>query len=174
MSSATVPRSAGKRRLSETLKNYWLDILLFFAFIIDMNTRFTGLPIHEWLGIAFAVALIYHLMLHWQWICAVTRRLLSRLPNQQRLRYLIDVALFIVMVIVVVTGLWISEVALLQLGIAGDNSRIWRQLHHTSSDLVIFLVALHLALDWKWIIASTKRYVLYPIKRLVRREGAPA
>ncbi|MEZ4590802.1 MAG: hypothetical protein R3D55_06625 [Chloroflexota bacterium] len=36
-----------------------MDIALFLAFIVDMNTRFTGISIHEWLGIGFGIALIY-------------------------------------------------------------------------------------------------------------------
>ena len=172
MATTVVTETQKKRGLSETVKNYWLDIFLFFAFIIDMNTHFTGIPIHEWLGIGFGIALIYHLMLHWQWITAVTQRLLKKLPAQQRFRYLIDILLFIDMVIVIVTGLWISEVAMAQLGLSAQRSFLWRQLHHSTSNLVIFLVGLHLALDWKWIVAHTKRYITAPLAKLAGRKTA--
>ncbi|MCA9995511.1 MAG: cytochrome b/b6 domain-containing protein [Anaerolineales bacterium] len=172
MATTVVTKTQSKRGLSETIKNYWLDIFLFFAFIIDMNTHFTGIPIHEWLGIGFGIALIYHLMLHWQWITAVTQRLFKKLPAQQRFRYLIDLLLFINMVIVIVTGLWISEVAMAQLGLQAQQGFMWRRLHHSSSELVIFLVGLHLALDWKWIVAHTKRYITTPLAKLAGRKTA--
>lgn len=117
MTTTSLTTNRAKRRWSQTLKNYWLDIALFFAFIIDMNTRFTGIPIHEWLGIGFGIALIYHLLLHWDWIISISRRLLRRLPSGQRLRYVIDLALFLDIVVLTMTGIWISEVAMRQLGI---------------------------------------------------------
>lgn len=47
-----------KFSLSESLKNFRVDIVLFVMFIVDMNTAFTGIPIHEWLGIALGAALV--------------------------------------------------------------------------------------------------------------------
>lgn len=172
MATTMVTGTRPKRGLSETVKNYWVDFFLFFAFIIDMNTHFTGLAVHEWLGIGFGIALIYHMMLHWQWITAVTQRLFKKLPAQQRFRYLIDLLLFIDMVIIVVTGLWISEVAMSQLGLPVAHSSLWERLHHTSSELSILLVGLHLALDWKWIVTHTKRYITTPLTNLLRRKTA--
>lgn len=171
MAATTIPVERKKKRLSETLKNYWLDIALFFAFIIDMNTRFTGLAIHEWLGLGFGVALIYHMLLHWNWIASITRRLLGRLPGGQRLRYLIDLVLFIDMVVLTMTGIWISEVAMQQLGLGFGDHFLWRRLHEQTADLAIWLVALHIALDWKWIVSTTRRYLWQPLNR--KRRSVP-
>ncbi len=148
------------RRFSETAKNYWLDITLFIAFVVDMNVRFTGIPIHEWLGIAFGTALIYHLMLHWKWIVQITKRLFTQLPAKQRLRYIVDLLLFVDMVIVVITGIWISRVVAQQLNIPSLRTRYFDWLHETSAELAIILVGLHIALSWKWIATNTKKYIL--------------
>ncbi|MBP7999427.1 MAG: cytochrome b/b6 domain-containing protein [Chloroflexi bacterium] len=165
--AVTTPKR-NRRGWSETLKNFWLDIALFIAFIVDMNTRFTGIPIHEWLGIALGIALIYHLLLHWNWIVAITRRIFSKLPATERLRYILDIALFVDMVIVIATGIWISRVALPQLGISVGESFLWRRLHGMTADLVLWMVALHLALSWKWIMNAFKRYLGQPIRKLIR------
>ncbi len=149
-----------KRRMSETLKNYWLDAALLLAFIIDMNTRFTGIPVHEWLGAAFGIGLIYHMMLHWKWITSVSKRLFGKLPTLQRVRYVINLALFIMMVVVVITGFWISESLMGTLGLPTTDNHFFEELHHVSAELVPMLVAVHLALDWKWIVTNTKKYVL--------------
>lgn len=176
MTTTSLPTNRAKKRWSQTLKNYWLDIALFFAFIIDMNTRFTGIPIHEWLGIAFGIALIYHLLLHWDWIISISQRLFRRLPSGQRLRYVIDLVLFVDMVVLTMTGIWISEVAMGQLGIAVTPNFFWRRLHEMTADGAIWLVALHLALDWKWIVNTTRRYVWQPLtrKRPFARQGEAA
>ncbi len=169
MTATSIPMAPtqvrSKRGVSHTLKNYWLDIALFLAFVIDMNTQFTGIPIHEWLGIGFGVALIYHMLLHWAWITNTLRRMVGKLPAIQRIRALVDILLFVDMVILVVTGLWISEVAMSQLGLGTLDGFAWRQLHTLTANLSIALVALHLALSWSWIADTTKRYLVRPLRR---------
>lgn len=169
MTTTTVPASRAQKGWSHTVKNYWLDIVLFFAFIIDMNFRFTGIAIHEWLGIGFGLALIYHLLLHWDWIISVSKRLFRRLPGGQRVRYLVDLLLFLDMVILSMTGIWISEVAMQQLGISVTSNFFWRRMHTLTADFAIWLVALHLALSWKWIVSSSKRYLLRPLTQKRQR-----
>ncbi|MGB1252775.1 MAG: cytochrome b/b6 domain-containing protein [Candidatus Promineifilaceae bacterium] len=167
--AATTNAPPKKRRgWSETLKNYWLDVFLFFAFVIDMNTHFTGIPIHEWLGVAFGIALIYHLMLHWKWIVSVTQRLFKKLPNTQRIRYLVDLALFVDMVIIVITGFWISRAVMPQVGLPTSSNHFFEELHHISAELAPIFVGLHLALDWKWIVTNTKKYLLKPFSKRQR------
>lgn len=152
-----------KAQWSETIKNFWVDIALFLMFIIDMNTRFTGIPIHEWLGIVFGGALVYHLLLHWQWITTITRRIMGKLPTVQRIRYAVDLILFIDMVIVVASGILISEAALPQMGLTLSTNFHWRSLHHTSSELITWLVGLHLALSWGWLSSAFNHYIWQPI-----------
>jgi len=47
MTTNSSSRRQPARRLSETLKNFWLDIAIFVAFVIDWNMRLIGLTIHE-------------------------------------------------------------------------------------------------------------------------------
>ncbi len=60
-----------------TRLDFWLDLVLLLAFTLDYAFRFTGLSIHEWIGIGFAVALIAHLTLHWDWVLKTTGGLLG-------------------------------------------------------------------------------------------------
>ena len=163
MDSPAVGHGRVKRKLSETIKNFWLDIVLVVAFVLDMNLQFTGLVIHEWLGIAFGAALVYHLLLHWQWLVTVTKRVFGRLPNGQRLKYLVDLALFVNMVLLVFSGIWMSQEALGALGIPTSDNPIWRQIHQLTNSLSVWLVALHLALNWRWILSTMKRYLWQPL-----------
>ncbi|MEZ4679403.1 MAG: DUF4405 domain-containing protein [Caldilineaceae bacterium] len=152
-----------KWKWTETMKNLWVDIALFLMFIIDMNTHFTGIPIHEWLGIVFGGALVYHLLLHWSWISSTTRKVFRKLPTIQRIRYVVDLLFFVVMVIVVASGIWISRAALPAIGLALAPSRFWSGLHHVTSELVIFLVGLHVALSWSWLTKAWQRCVWTPL-----------
>lgn len=154
---------ANKRRTwSTTLKNFWVDLILFIAFIVDWNTHFTGLTIHEWLGMGLIALFVYHILLHWRWIGAVTRRLTQRLPTVDRIKYLVDVLIYLDMVILIASGLWISEIAMRQLGLTVVRSGFWRWLHFASADWALWLVGLHLALSWQWVVECMRRYVWQP------------
>ncbi|MCB0124526.1 MAG: cytochrome b/b6 domain-containing protein [Caldilineaceae bacterium] len=175
MAVSTMARARPPFKWTETLKNFWIDIALFLMFIFDMNTHLTGIPVHEWLGIVFGGALVYHILLHWQWISNGTRKLFAKLPTIQRIRYGVDLLLFVVMVIVVASGIWISRAALPAVGLALAPNRFWSGLHHVTSELVIFLVGLHIALSWSWLTNAWQRFVWHPLigkQRSVKEEEA--
>lgn len=143
--------------------NFLVDLVIFIAFLIALDPRGTGLAIHEWLGIAFGASVVAHLLLHWKWILASTRRFLGRLPRATRLNYLLNTLLFITMTVIVYSGLMISEVALPALGLSLGEGFSWRFLHAQASDLSLILIGLHVALHWKWIITTTRRYAVAPL-----------
>ena len=53
----------------------------------------------------------------------------------------------------------ISEEILPFIGLQGVHGGVWKWLHTTAADLVIWLVALHIALHWKWIVNAVKKYL---------------
>lgn len=162
MTVATMTAARPRLHWTEIIKNFWVDIALFLMFIVDMNTHLTGIPVHEWLGIVFGGTLVYHILLHWRWISNATRKLFAKLPAIQRIRYLVDLLLFVVMVIVVASGIWISRAALPAVGITSSSSRFWSGLHHVTSELIIPLVGVHLALSWSWIMSAWQRCIWSP------------
>ena len=115
--------------------NFLVDLVIFIAFLIALDPRGTGLAIHEWLGIAFGASVVAHLLLHWKWILASTRRFLGRLPRATRLNYLLNTLLFITMTVIVYSGLMISEVALPALGLSLGEGFSWRFLHPQATEL---------------------------------------
>ena len=162
---------------NSTKTNLWVDIAIFAAIMLALAPLLTGIAIHEWLSIALAVAVVVHLLLHWQWIVAVIRRFLSRLPGEARLNFVLNVALFICFTVVTFTGLMISESALPLFGIPASRDFVWRALHTLSADLTVLIVGLHVALHWKWIASTTRRYFLNPILNLgqkTKRHPGPA
>lgn len=173
MQGVIVSRRRPKNRFSQTLINFWLDIVLFLVFIIDWNVRLTGLAVHEWLGILFGVLVCYHLLLHWNWMTAVLKRLIISSPGIQRLKAFVDALLFVNMIMVVATGLWISEVAMGQIGLPTVLSPLWRQLHHLSAEWVLWLVGLHVALNWGWVTDAMRRYFWKPLTQLLAGRFAP-
>src|SRR5512146_1732306 len=129
--------------------NLIVDSAIFLAFLVAMAPRFSGLAVHEWLGIAFGASIIAHLLLHWQWIVEVTRRFFGKAQWSARVNYILNALLFVDITLIIFSGLMISEVALPLIGIQLAQSFIWRGLHETSANLFLVLVGLHVALHWQ-------------------------
>jgi len=153
--------------------NLWVDLALFAVIMLSLAPNFTGMTIHEWLGIGLGSAIVVHLLLHWQWIGTVFRRFFSRLPVQVRLNLFLNLALFVNMVVVILTGLLISREALPLLGITPAGGRQWESIHKLSTDVILWLSAAHVALHWKWILNSIRRYLIDPVLKLGRRQSQP-
>jgi hypothetical protein len=152
------PGGAQRSRVpTRTRIDYWLDAALFVAFTLDYSFRFTGLSIHEWIGLGLGIALLMHLTLHWDWVIRTTRRLLGRLPGRDRLRWVVDLALLFVMTLCVASGVLISRSALPAIGIDPLGGPFWTGLHTTSADITAILVGVHVALSWRWITTVSRR-----------------
>ena len=135
------------------------DALLFVAFGVAYTLDFTGLPVHEWFGLAFGMALIVHLTLHWEWVVRTTKRF-SATTGRRRIMWLINLMLLLAMTLCVASGIMISVDAIPSLGIAtSETSGYWRALHVRTAELAIPLIAAHVALDWRWVVTVTRRMV---------------
>ncbi|MCW1970710.1 MAG: DUF4405 domain-containing protein [Anaerolineae bacterium] len=140
--------------------NWILDIVIFLAFLVAGEPQFTGLAIHEWLGLAFGAGILTHIILHVDWVIAITKRIFSALPNATRINYVLNLALFIDIVAIIVSGIAISRVALPVVGISAFGGPSMSGLHHISADLFTPLVGLHIAMHISWIVATFKRYIM--------------
>ena len=148
--------------LSPTQRNFLLDGLLLGGSLLALSPALTGLAIHEWLSVGLGLALLLHLLWHWDWTVAVLRRLFARIAASSRLNLVLNSALFVAFSVAVFSGLMISRVVLPGLGLEPQHSSTWRGLHAQSADLVLVLVGFHLALHWKWIFRVVRKYVLAP------------
>jgi len=143
--------------------NLIVDSAIFLAFLVAMAPHFSGMAVHEWLGIAFGAAITTHLLLHWQWIIEVTKRFISKAQWSARINYILNALLFIDITLIIFSGLMISQVALPLVGIQLAQGGSWRGLHGTAANLFMVLVGLHVALHWQWIVNMFKRFVFTPL-----------
>jgi len=157
-------------KANRNMINLIVDGVIFLAFLVAMAPRFSGLAVHEWLGVAFGGAIMTHLLLHWQWIVEVTKRFFGKARWSARLNYVLNTLLLIDLTVIIFTGLMISQVALPFLGVDLAQSGSWRGLHELSSSLFLPITGLHIGLHWQWIVNMLKRYVLAPF---APRRGTP-
>lgn len=152
---------------------FWLDSALLAALLLLLAPRLTGLPIHEWLGISFGVPVLVHLLLSWRWIAASLRSLPS-LRARGRVNLLINIALFALTVIEIVSGLVISRVALPFIGFHLIEDRSWRTLHNQSANFIKLAAGLHIAMNWRWITSALARRAASVNNRIRTMDWIPA
>lgn len=155
--------NATGKKLNRTKTDLMVDAAIFTAFLITTAPKFSGMAVHEWLGVALGAGLLTHLLLHWQWIAGITKKFFGRVQTAARINYLLNLALFADMVVLIFSGLAISKVAMPALGVQLAEGGTWKMLHHTTADAAVMLLGLHVALHWSWIVKTGKKYLVSPI-----------
>ncbi|MFN8522643.1 MAG: DUF4405 domain-containing protein [Chloroflexota bacterium] len=157
-----------------------IDLVLAVSFLVLMSVPLTGLWLHEWWGIGLIALIVVHLLLQWDWLVATTRTFLGSLTGRLRFTYVLNALLFVATVLVMVSGILISEAALPGLGLPTARSlgsslfRFWRVMHTISADAIVVLAGIHLGLNWRWVL-GTVRNLVQPGRRRPARvvaEGA--
>lgn len=137
--------------------NLAVDSVIFLIFLVVEAPKFSGLPAHEWLGIAIGAGALTHVLLHWQWIIEISRRFFGKAQWLARVNYVLNLVLFITITTIIFTGLMISETVMPLFGITVAQNGLWRGVHTAAANLFILLVALHVALHWQWFANLVRR-----------------
>jgi hypothetical protein len=133
--------------------NWWVDLILFAVFIATYFLDLTGVELHQWLGVASGVLALYHLMIHWNWVVAVSNRFLSSTSRKARYFFLIDAALLLGFALIVATGLAVSTWFNFSLG----NYSAWLAVHIAVSIGTLSVLVVKLAMHWRWVARMAQK-----------------
>ena len=136
-----------------------IDCRMLLSVVVLQAWRLTGVPLHEWLGVALSAAILAHLLLHWTWVESRSRQILASGNARTRVNYALNLLLFLSMTAAIVSGFMISKVVL-PLHPSPDDYLKWHSIHETSSRVTLACVALHLALNWDLLFARRPRFQL--------------
>lgn len=150
-----------KQRISPNKRNFYLNILLLIGFIAIMEPELTGIANHEWFSLLLGAAMVLHILWHWKWIAALTKKFFDNLFHQTRAKYILSIILVVSFAIVFWSGLMESVRMLPFFGLSASNNPFWEWLHSAASDLMWGIVGVHLILDWKWIVNAFRRYIFH-------------
>ena len=128
------------------MKKFYLDISLLILFLLVMSFHFIPKVLHEVLGL-FMLAVI---VVHFYWNISAFKSL--RGTTKKRLSLLIDAALLICIIVIIATGICISN----HLFNGMIDMRLQRnitihQLHVSLPFLFMILIGLHLGLHWQGV-----------------------
>ena len=139
---------------------FWLDVTLLVSVCALQTVRFTGLVLHEWLGLAMVGMVFAHLLFSWSWIASLSRRLFAVQSPRARINYLLNLSLFAAVTAVIFSGILISQKAipaLIGTKAAPDMDWRWDSLHNLFSQVVVMLSGFHLAMNWDWVLAAGEK-----------------
>jgi hypothetical protein len=156
LAEAQHPGLSRRQVLARTRLDFWLDACILVGFIFAYCFGFTGDFVHEWLGLALGLVFVIHLTLHWDWVLRTTRKLL-RPRGQDKLIYAVNLALLFAMTLCIASGIMISRSALPELGIFLAANLFWNRLHILTAEITLYLIPVHVALRWRWIVAVGRR-----------------
>jgi len=153
------PQSAKPAQLRLKI-TFWLDLTLLASICALQTIRFTGLVLHEWLGLAVAGMTLAHLLLAWPWISSESARFFRLQSIRARINYLINLGLFAATTAVIYSGILISQKAIpMVIGskTAPEMNWRWDTLHNRFSAIVVGMVGFHVAMNWEWFLAAGQR-----------------
>ncbi len=154
----------GKTLTNTTKIKLLLDGAITLAVLACLSPSLTGQAVHEWLGVAVAVPIVVHLLLNWKCIVATTRRFFGALPAQVRINYVLNAALFITMTATIFSGMMMSEVALRSIGLSLGRMPSMKLVHNLSTAALVWVVGLHLAMHWNWVVTAVRQHVIAPLR----------
>lgn len=168
MSASSTPSPTGTatpsgrraRVTARTRLDFWFDAAILAGYLVAYSYGWTGVVIHEWLGIGLGIALLLHLTLHWDWVVRTTRRLFSP-RGRDKLIWLVNILLLLAMTLCVASGIAISRVALPELGLYTLQTPFWFRLHVLTAEVTVGLVPVHVALRWRWIVRVGHRLLAW-------------
>ena len=138
----------------------WLDVTLLISVCALQTVSFTGLALHEWLGLATVGMVLAHLLLACSWIASQSRRFFILHSIRARINYVLNLSLFAAVTAVIFSGTLISQTAIPTLtgsNAVPDMDSRWDILHNDFSLIVVMLSGFHLAINLDWVLAAMEK-----------------
>jgi len=144
---------------NRTKLNFYLDLVLVIVFPIALEYHFTGLRLHELIGLAFGIALLIHFLLHLDWVWSITKTFFRALLPETRLNYILNALLLIDAGVMVISGILISRTLGLTFTLGRVAGLSWERIHILSAGLSLVIIAFHIAMHWKWLWVNIRNYL---------------
>jgi hypothetical protein len=133
-----------------------LDAGMLLAVVALHSWALTGVPLHEWMGVALGGAILVHVLIHFPWIESRTKRLKERGARRTRVNVALNASLFAAMAAALASGLFMSKSIFPGFQPVAEYLK-WHAIHETSSNVVLVLLGLHVALNWDLIVSGVRR-----------------
>lgn len=136
----------------------YVDLFFFTLMVLVLIPQSTGIPIHEWASFFILTPFVLHLVINWKWIVSNSRKILKKQAVKTRFDYVFNWLLYMLMILVTVSGIVISEAVLPLFGVHFTPDAFWLKIHDVSANLFTTFLGIHIALHWKWIVGALGKF----------------
>lgn len=133
-----------------------IDGIALAIYLVAANPSITGIPAHEWLGVAVLVALIAHCTFSLPRFFDMVRACRCSFSAASAGSLALDALILIVFMACLVSGAMVSGTLLPAFGFVAHGYYFWDPLHATSAKMLLALLLVHIVMHWRWI-ASFRR-----------------
>ena len=143
------------------------ELLYSLGFNLNSYGKVQVYQIHHWIGFLFFIFAVIHINLHWQWLVAITNHIIKKRGKKELKSfkktgvYIVDIALFISIFLVITTGIIKFPGFLPFLGINPLTVPLneLSLIHDWSGVISVALGLIHIIQHFKWIVSTTKHYI---------------
>lgn len=147
-----------KKVIKQMVKNrikIVIDIAMSILMICLMNINFTGMQLHEILGIVIFIMFMLHKALNFKWIKSIGYNLCNKkVKKRNKILFIFDIALFLLVIGIIITGILISNYVFINVFIGSRG--IIKKIHRFLSWWSIVLISIHIGFHLKSVIAYIK------------------
>lgn len=143
-----------------------LDAVLLAAFLATNDPAPMQLRWHEWTAAGFFAGTLVHLVVSWNWVTRVASSFFKKTRAISAINLVVDIALFVSVVTVTLSGLLISRFVGPAFGAPDQTPFVWHVVHTYSADTTYMLLAAHYVLHVPQLVCILARE---PKRGAVRR-----
>lgn len=133
-----------------------VDAVVLAVYLLAANPSVTGVPAHEWLGLGVLVVVVVHTAMHLDYVVDTFRNGAHR-RGARLAKAVLDVLLVVVTMTCAVSGVMVSGTVLPTLGVYARGYYFWDPLHAASAKLLLALLLVHVAANWRIVAAGLRR-----------------
>ncbi|WP_165045815.1 DUF4405 domain-containing protein [Adlercreutzia sp. ZJ138] len=133
-----------------------VDAVVLVVYVLVANPVVTGVPVHEWVGLGALLFVIVHAAMHVDYLLDTFFHSAHR-RGVKLVKTILDIVLVLVFMTCCVSGLMVSGTVLSSLGLYADGYYFWDLLHAASAKLLLALLLVHVASNWKIVVAGMRR-----------------
>lgn len=134
-----------------------VDLAVLVVYLIVANPAFTGIGVHEWLGVAAFVAFAAHTAQHGDWVAEMARTAFARPSLGRTGHFVLDALIVVAFMTCTVSGVLVSGAVLPAFGLYADGYFFWDPLHAASAKVLLALLVVHVVVHWRWIAGLFRR-----------------
>lgn len=135
------------------LKRLILDAVMTALVLAAFAYQMTGNTVHELIGfVILAFFLVHNIALNWRWFASLTR---GRYNGRRTVSLVVNMTILAISLTLLISGLANSRLIGGLLGIEKDL--LPREIHTTAAYWFLVLMAVHIGMHWKMIMAEARK-----------------